>query len=86
MITPTTGAVKVQVIKEMAGLPFGLKFFDDDHNIYVSQEVYDSVTTKKDQMRYMVMSWRKSQMTIHEAVNILLDEIEKYGKETGQIN
>lgn len=86
MITPTTGAVKVQVVESMKGLPFALKFFDDDHNVYVSREVYQLAMEGKKDLRYMVMAWRKNQMTIYEAVDILIDEIEKYGRETGQLN
>lgn len=63
-----------------------MKFFDDDHNIYVSQKVFDDVISGKGQLRYMVMAWRKSQITMDAIVDSLIKEIVKYGKETEQIN
>lgn len=85
MITATTGAVKVQVMPSMKGLPFGLKFFDDDHNIYVSQKVFDEVVSGKGSLRYVVMAHRKSQIPMEDIVDSLIEEIIKYGKETNQI-
>lgn len=85
MISPTTGAVKVQIIPEMIGIPFGLKFFDDDHNIYVSQKLFDEVVQGHCKMQYVVMAWKKSTLTIQEAVSRLHDDVRTYGLETGQI-
>lgn len=85
MITPTTGAVKVQVIPEMKGIPFGLKYFDDDHNIYVSQKLFDDIVNNHVNMQYIVMAWKKSSITIQEAVRRLHQEVKDYGLETGQI-
>lgn len=78
-------AVKVQIVEEMAGMPFALRFFDDDNNLYVSREVFEKIGKKDTQVRYMVMAWRKNQITIQEAVKIIIDRIVEYGKETEQI-
>ena len=79
-------AVTVQIIEEMAGMPFALRFFDDDNTLYVSREVFEKIGKKDTQVRYMVMAWRKNQITIHEAVKIIIERIVEYGKETEQIN
>lgn len=85
MITPYTGAVKVQIIPEMAGIPFGLKYFDDDHTIYVSQAIFDEVVTQKKSLQYVVMAWRKDSIAIHDAVARLHEDVRQYGLETGQL-
>lgn len=84
MITPTTGAVKVQVVPSMHGIPFGLKYFDDDHTIYVSQKVFDTIIKERKTLEYVVMAWRKESITIEDAVQRLHDDVEAYAKETGQ--
>lgn len=81
-----TGSMKVQPIEEMAGLSFALKFFDDDFNVYVSPEVFEKIRGGGTQVRYMIMSWRTDQITIQDAAKDIINRIEQYGKETGQIN
>ena len=83
MISPTTGAVKVHIMDSMNGIPFALKFFDDDHNLYVSRILFEQLKSHGPHtgMRYIMMPWRKNSITIDDAVSRLWHDVAEYRKE-----
>ena len=85
MITGTTGAVKANFREDMNGLPFAIKYFDDDANIYLSRQLFEHTRTGGTPLRYMVMAWRQNSITVDEMISTLRTAIVEYGKETGQI-
>ncbi len=85
MFDNSMGKVKINTVDLMEGMPFALKFFDDDNNIYVAPSVFSEIQNGKQELRYVVMSWRTSQITIENAVKDIIQRIEAYGKETGQL-
>jgi hypothetical protein len=76
----------VHKVPEMEGISIGLKFFDDDTNLYVSPSVFNKIHDGKFELRYVIMAWRRSQITIQDASKRLIQDILEYGRETSQIN
>lgn len=85
MIEPTTGAVTAHIREDMNGIPFAIKYFDDDKNIYLSQDLFNHIRGGNAALRYMVMAWRKNSISVEGMIQTLKDAVTEYGKETGQI-
>ena len=84
MITGTTGAVKANIREDMNGIPFAIKYFDDDKNIYLSRDLFEQTRTGT-ALRYVVMAWRQNSITVDEMIRTLRHAVHTYGKETGQL-
>lgn len=85
MFMHSVGNLNIHTVDLMEGIPFALKFFDDDANVYVSPSIFSELKEGKQELRYVVMSWRTSQITIEDAVKDIIQRIQEYGKETGQL-
>lgn len=86
MIEPTTGGVKAHILDSMNGIPFALKFFDDDKNIYLSRILFEELKAKGPNtgLTYVTMAWKRSSITIEEAIKRLWEDVEAYRQEQSQ--
>jgi hypothetical protein len=87
MISPMTGGVKVHIMDLMNGIPFAVKYFDDDKNLYVSRVLFEELKAKGPQtgMTYVTMAWKKSSITIEDAIKRLWEDVEAYRLEQSNI-
>ena len=85
MITSMTGAVKVNIREDMNGIPFAIKYFDDDHTLYISRLLFEEMQTDKSAFRYVTMAWKKDGISPSDMISQLKNQVTEYGKETGQI-
>lgn len=70
----------------MQGIPFAVKFFDDDKNFYMSPSLYESIGVGNNvDIRYVILSWRTDQITLEQAIADIRERVVKYGLETEQI-
>jgi hypothetical protein len=85
MIEPTTGAVKAHIRDDMNGIPFAVKYFDDDKNIYLSRNLFEQTRGGNMALQYVVLAWRRNSISVNDMIDTLKTEVIEYGKETGQI-
>lgn len=87
MITPHTGGVKVNILESMNGIPFALKFFDDDKTLYVSRILFEELQQHgpNTKLVYVTMAWRKDSITIEEAIKRLWEDVEAYRQEEEEL-
>ena len=85
MLSKDGGFVKVTKVPALSGFPMGFKFFNDDHNVYISPEVYAEIYNGKKALKYVTLAWRKESITIEEYAKRLVEDVMEYGVETGQI-